>query len=82
MFPSISQFPQKVGGYLGNIAKEGKQFGSAWHTAYEASGDYRPGAAPVARAANIKQNQAFGQLAGAIFQGRRYDDKTGAQIKG
>ena len=85
MFPSSRQFPN-VGGYLGNIAKEAKQYGSAWGKAVGASYDaktYPPDKRPALNAkankAAAKKDAAFGQLAGAVLQGRRYDNK-GNQI--
>lgn len=92
MFPSKLQFPN-VGGYLSNIGKEAKQYGKAWGKTVSLQNDarsYPPAAAnpPISReqkgiqatAASKAQDKAFGQLAGAVLQGRRYDDKTGKQI--
>jgi hypothetical protein len=83
MFPSTPQFinPIKtVGGYLGNVAKEAGQFGSAWKTAWNASSGIGPGADRAAYKANVGQRKAQGQLLGAVLQGRRYDDASGKQI--
>lgn len=83
MFPSTPQFvnPIKtVGGYLGNVVKEAKQFGGAWKTAFNASADVKPGASQRAAVANKAQTAAQGQLLGAVLQGRRYND-SGKQIK-
>lgn len=75
MIPGPSQFVNKVGGYLGNVAKEAGQFGSAWKTAFNASADITPGANQRAAQANMNQQNAQGQLLGAILQGRRYNNK-------
>lgn len=97
MFNSSRQFNpiSKVGGYLSNIGKEAKQYGSAWTKSVGASYDaktYPPASVnpPVSREqkaveaskANAAEKSALGQLAGAVLQGRRYNDKTGKQIKG
>ena len=85
MIPSSSQFPN-VGGYLSNIAKEAKQYGSAWSKSVGASYDastYPPSQRPALEAkankAAANKKSAFGQLAGAVLQGRRYNNK-GNQI--
>jgi hypothetical protein len=67
--------------YLDNLAKEVGQTASAWKKAFDASGDYNPGANARARAANQNYEKQKGQIFGALLQGRRYDDKTGKQIK-
>ena len=93
MFPQKLQFPN-VGGYIKNVAKEAGQFGRAWGKTAGLSYDaksYPPASAGLggptreskgiqANAASKAQDKAFGQLAGAVLQGRRYDDKTGKQI--
>ena len=89
MIPSSPQFSnpvKKVGGYLGNVVKETKQFGSAWGKALDASydaktfpPDQRPALNAKANKAAANQKSAFGQLAGAVLQGRRYNNK-GNQI--
>lgn len=90
MFPNQVQFPnpiKKVGGYIGNVAKEAKQYGQAWSKTVGLSQDarsYPPASAGLggptreskgieANAASAAQGKAFGQLAGAILQGRRYN---------
>ena len=82
MFPSTPQFInpiKKVGGYLGNVAKEIGDYGKAWRSAYDASADIKPGADGRAAQANLGQVKAGGQLLGAVLQGRRYD-ASGKQI--
>lgn len=82
MFPSNLQFPNpinKIGGYLGNVGKEAKQYGKAWAKSFDASAGIGPGADQKAFNANVKERQAQGQLLGAVLQGRRYDNK-GNQI--
>jgi len=78
MFPSKLQFPN-VGGYLSNVAKEAKQYGSAWKKSYDASAGIGPGADRTAYNANQAETAAKGQLLGAVLQGRRYNNK-GTQI--
>lgn len=86
MFPSNLQFPN-VGGYVGNVVKEVKDFGSAWSKSVGANYDaktYPPAQRPALNAkankAAAKSKSELGQLAGAVFQGRRYNNK-GTQIK-
>lgn len=67
--------------YLGNIVKETKQFASAWAKTSNASNQVGPGTDARANRLKAKEDKALGQLFGAIAQGRRYDDKTGKQIK-
>ena len=67
--------------YLGNIIKETKQYASAWSKTNEASNKVGAGTDAKANKLRAKEDKAFGQLFGAIAQGRRYDDKTGKQIK-
>lgn len=96
MFPSSMQFPNpinKVGGYLGNIGKEAKQYGQALGKTIGLQQDarsYPPASAGLggvtreqkgaqASIASAADKKAFGQLAGAVLQGRRYDNK-GRQV--
>lgn len=79
----------KIGSYLGNIGKEVKQYGRAWSASvganYDAKTyppDQRPALNAKADSLRAKSDSAFGQLAGAVLQGRRYNDKTGKQING
>ena len=67
--------------YLDNLAKEVGQTASAWKKSFNASADITPGANARARAANKNYDAQKGQIFGALLQGRRYDDKTGKQIK-
>jgi hypothetical protein len=67
--------------YLENLMKEAKQSAKAWQKSYNASADIKPGADARAIAANKASDEQIGQLIGALVQGRRYDDKTGKQIK-
>jgi hypothetical protein len=68
--------------YLENLMKEAKQSAKAWKKATDASGDITSGANARARAANSAYDNQKGQFIGALVQGRRYDDKTGKQVKG
>lgn len=81
--------------YLENLMKEAKQFNKARQTTSENS--YKGSTYPPAdmaqggkgreyyrEQANVsRQNQdaQLGQLIGALVQGRRYENKTGKQIK-
>jgi hypothetical protein len=67
--------------YLENLMKEAKQSVKAWKKATDASGDIKPGADARAFAANNAYDSQKGQFLGALVQGRRYEDKTGKQIK-
>lgn len=67
--------------YLDNLQKELKQFGSAYKKTGEASGMVGPGTDTRASMLRRKQDKDMGQLFGALLQGRRYEDKTGKQIK-
>ena len=67
--------------YLENLMKEAKQSAKAWKKATDASGDIMPGADARAFAANNAYDAQKGQFLGALVQGRRYEDKTGKQIK-
>lgn len=81
--------------YLENLLKEAKDFNKAKNKTSENSykgstyppndiagggkgREYYQGQANIARGA---QDSQFGQMIGALVQGRRYDDKTGKQIK-
>lgn len=75
--------------YLDNLKKEmsdrskaSDKFSKANYEArYGVMGVKQPGS--QTRASNARKNlsNATGQLLGAVFQGRRYDDATGKQIK-
>ena len=81
--------------YLENLMKEAKEFNRARNKTSEYS--YKGSTYPPndmannakgreyyrAQASNSRQNQdaQMGQMLGALLQGRRYDDKTGKQIK-
>lgn len=67
--------------YLENLMKEAKQSAKTWKKSYDASADITPGANARAVAANKADASQVGQFIGALAQGRRYDDKTGKQIK-
>ena len=67
--------------YLGNIGKEFAQFGRAYIATGEASQKSGPGTDERANMLRRKQDKAMGQLFGSVLKGRRYDDKTGKQIK-
>jgi hypothetical protein len=69
--------------YLGNVGKEVKQFARA--VVNTQIGDRNaPDAVTAARINSEnwkKYDSAFGQLGGAIFKGRKYDDKTGKRVR-
>lgn len=67
--------------YAKTVGSAFADFGKAWQKANNASADIMPGANARARAANRKYDAEKGQLMGAILQGRKYDNKTGKQIK-
>jgi len=67
--------------YAKTVGSAAAEFGSAWKDAFNKSGDIKPGANARARAANKRQDEEQGQFLGAILQGRKYNNKTGKQIK-
>ena len=75
--------------YLDNLKKELSQRSQAGAKASEANykarygvaGQKSPAYGVAANKAASERDKAWGQLFGAVFQGRRYDDKTGKQIK-
>jgi len=75
--------------YLDNLKKELSQKGKAgeklskakYKATYGTSGIKYPSDKPAASRAAKNNDKALGQLFGALLQGRRYDDKTGKQIK-
>ena len=67
--------------YAKTVASAAADFGSAWKDAFNKSADPTPGANARARAANKRQDEEQGQFLGAILQGRKYNNKTGKQIK-
>lgn len=71
----------RAGAYAKNAAKEIKQYAKAWQATSEMSNKVGPGTDAAANRLKKKENKALGQLVGAVAQGRRYDDKTGKQIK-
>jgi len=76
--------------YLDNLKKEMAQNNKARSVASEANyksrygvmGQKNPAYNDAANKAAVKSDKAGGQLAGAIFMGARYDDKTGKRISG
>lgn len=66
---------QRVSGYVGNLKKETVQFAKAYMKATEAQNETGPGASQASARANKKQQEAQGQLIGALLQGRRYNSK-------
>ena len=82
-------------GYLQNLMKEAKDVKKAMDKTSEnsykgstyppndiaAGGKGRGYYAQKANESRNNQDAQFGQALGALFQGRRYDDKTGKQIK-
>lgn len=81
--------------YLENLIKEAKQYVNARNkTSMNSSkgSSYPPNVAAdggmgreyyraQANAARKQEDSAFGQMFGALLQGRRYDDKTGKLVK-
>ena len=67
--------------YAKTVGSAFADFGRAYKRAVDASGDIMPGANARARAANKNYDAEKGQLMGAILQGRKYNNKTGKQIK-
>ena len=67
--------------YLENLMKEAKQSAKAWQATGEASQQVGPGTDERANMLRRKEEKQFGQFIGALVQGRRYDDKTGKQVK-
>jgi hypothetical protein len=67
--------------YAKTVGSAFADFGRAYKRASDASGDIMPGANARARAANKNYDAEKGQLVGAILQGRKYNNKTGKQIK-
>ena len=75
--------------YLDNLKKEmsdrakvSNRFSKANYEArYGVQGIKQPGSQARASQASRNLTKATGQLFGAVLQGRRYDDKTGKQIK-
>jgi hypothetical protein len=67
--------------YAKTVGSAFADFGKAWQKSWDASSDITPGANARARAANKNFDAEKGQLVGAIFRGRNYDNKTGKQIK-
>jgi hypothetical protein len=68
--------------YLENLMKEAKQSVRAYNATGEESQKVGPGTDERANMLRRKEEKQFGQLIGALVQGRRYDDKTGKQVKG
>jgi hypothetical protein len=67
--------------YLDNLKKELGQSARAYRDTNEMSNTSGPGTDAKANALRKKQDKEFGQLFGALLQGRRYNDNTGKQIK-
>jgi hypothetical protein len=75
--------------YLDNLKKEMSQKSQAsdvlsranYKARYGTMGIKKPADQVAATKAANKNDKAFGQILGAVLQGRRYDDKTGKQIK-
>ncbi len=67
--------------YLDNLMKELGQSARAYRATGEMSQKSGPGTDARANMLRRKEEKQFGQFLGAALQGRRYDDKTGKQIK-
>ena len=65
----------RLGAYAGNVVNEAKDFGKAWSKANQLSNEVGPGTDTAAERARKQQDAEFGQLEGALIQGRRYDKK-------
>ena len=78
---NMSSLYKPVVSYAKTVGSAVADFGSAWKDSFNKSADPTPGANARARAANAKYDAEKGQLVGAILQGRKYDNKTGKQIK-
>lgn len=78
---NMSSVYKPIISYAKTVAGAAADFGSAWKDAFNKSADPTPGANARARAANKRQNEEQGQFLGAILQGRKYNNKTGKQIK-
>jgi len=76
---------KKKSSYVGNVAKEVKQtvqrVSNAFDKADKAAYEKKYGRKLPGKIGSSKIKEQVGQLAGAVLQGRRYDDKTGKQIK-
>ena len=79
--PKVRTSPTRNVNYFGNILNEVKDVISAKKRTDEASGLVGPGTDTRANNLRKKQTKQEGQLWGALLQGRRYDNKTGKQIK-
>jgi hypothetical protein len=75
---------KKKSSYVGNVAKEVKQtvqrVSNAFDKADKAAYEKKYGRKLPGKIGSSKIKEQVGQLAGAVLQGRRYDDKTGKQI--
>jgi hypothetical protein len=65
----------RVAEYAKNLGKEAGDFGRAWSRANQLSNEVGPGTDTAAERARKQQDAEFGQLVGALIQGRRYDKK-------
>ena len=66
--------------YVGNVAKELKDFARTYNAALEMGNTVGPGTDAKASKLRGYQDKQMGQVFGAILQGRRYD-KKGNQVK-
>jgi hypothetical protein len=78
---NMSSVYKPIISYAKTVAGAAADFGSAWKDAFNKGADPTPGADARARAANARFDAEKGQLVGAILQGRKYNNKTGKQIK-
>jgi hypothetical protein len=67
--------------YFENIAKEINDVYQAGRRTQEMANTSGPGTDTEANRLRRKQTKQEGQFWGALLQGRRYDNKTGKQIK-
>jgi hypothetical protein len=69
---NMNKIYRPIAGYVGNIAKETKEFGSAWKKSFNEGANYNPDGNAKAAKANKEYDAAKGQLLGSLV-GKRYD---------
>jgi hypothetical protein len=70
----MNKIYRPVAGYVGNVAKETRDLGSAYKKALNESANYNPDGNAKAAKANKEYDAAKGQFIGALV-GKRYDSK-------
>jgi hypothetical protein len=71
---NMNKIYKPIAGYVGNVAKETKELGSAWKKALNESANYNPDGDAKAAKANKQYDAAKGQFLGSLV-GKRYDSK-------